>query len=176
MAEIYRCRCCELRHNSLDGRALCTICRYHQSKEIQQTAKRHSDHVDMLRVRLTAASEWAEKAGTERDEAREKMQFAYKSRDRTISVLRQVNDMHELRPDGSCKCRMQKGCKIGKLLDDRGIRQLIQRVDEYEDNMRQRQRMWEELRYTDDDSDDDFQDDIVYPPARAKPLPDADTA
>lgn len=104
------------------------------------------------------------------------MQFAYRSRDRTISVLRQINDMHELRPDGSCKCRMPKGCKIGALLDDGGIRQLIQRVDEYEDSMRQRQRRWEELRYTGDDSDDAFPDEIIYPPARTRPRPDSDTA
>ncbi len=134
-----------LQHKWVGG-GLCSICTYHQSQEINQTAKRHREHEEMLRERLAAASEWARSAEVERNQFGEKMHWALKSRDRMIKVLRQINDMHELRSDLSCKCGKHKGCKIAELLDDRGIQQLIRRVDEFEADQHRKEQMWREIQ------------------------------
>ena len=141
-----RCPCCGLLHVTCGATGFCSICSYHQSPEIHQTAKRHREHEEMLRKRLKAASEWASAADEERKNFGQKMHWALKSRDRTIKVLRQINDMHELRSDGSCKCRIPRGCKIAVLLDDRGIQQLIRRVDDYEADQQAKERMWREIQ------------------------------
>ena len=99
----------------------------------------------MLRERLAAATESASYAGEHRKQFGEKMHSALRSRDRTIHVLRQINDMHELRSDGICKCGKPKGCKIGALLNDRGVQQLIRRVDEHEAEQRDRERHHREV-------------------------------
>lgn len=126
----YRCDCCLLLFDRAYNDGHCTTCKYHQSSEINQTAKRHREHEEMLRERLEAASKWASKADAERREFGEKMHWALKSRDRSIRVLRQVSDLHELRSDGSCKCGVKNTCKIASILDDRGVQMLISRVDE----------------------------------------------
>ena len=140
-----RCTCCGLLQKWV-GNGLCSICTYHQNDEIHQTAKRHREHEVMLRERLAAASEWAATADGERKKFGEKMHLALKSRDRTIKVLRQVSDMHELRSDLSCKCGKPKGCKIADLLDDKGIQQLILRVDESEAEQKRKEQMWREIQ------------------------------
>lgn len=140
-----RCDCCALLHMHV-GCGLCSTCTYHQSREINQTVKRHREHEAMLRERLKAASDWAFNADVERKEFGQKMHWALKSRDRTIQVLRKINDMHELRPDGSCKCRLPKGCKIGALLNDRGIQTLIRRVDDYEADQQRKEQLWCEIQ------------------------------
>lgn len=128
------------------GNGLCSICTYHQSDEIHQTAKRHREHEVMLRERLAAASEWAATADGERKKFGEKMHCALKSRDRTINVLRQTSDLHELRSDLGCKCGKPKDCKIAELLDDRGIQQLIHRVDEHKDEQKLKEQMWRDIQ------------------------------
>lgn len=145
-----RCSCCGLLQPWVGGKGLCSVCSYHQSNEINQTVKRHQEHEVMLRERLTAASEWAANADAERKEFGQKMHWALKSRDWSIRVLRQINDMHELRSNGSCKCKKPKACKIAELLDDRGLQELIRRVDEHEAKQRERERAYRELMATGD--------------------------
>ena len=139
-----RCSCCGLLQKWV-GDSLCSTCTYHQSAEINQTAKRHREHEEMLRERLNAASEWAESADAERKTFGEKMRWALRSRDRTIKVLRQINDRHELRSDATCKCKKPK-CKIAELLDDRGIQQLIRKVDVFEAEQQRKEQMWREMQ------------------------------
>ena len=100
----------------------------------------------------------------QRKEFGQKMHWALRSCDRTIQVLRRINDMHELRSDGSCKCKQPKGCKIAELLNDRGLQELIRRVDDYEDRERERQRIIEDLlrRGDLDDFDDLVRDSGAY--------------
>lgn len=146
----YRCTCCNLRQNQVGDDGFCPICRYHQSREIHQTVKRHQEHEEMLRQRLASASEWAERADDERKKFGQRMHWAWKSRARSIKVLRQISDLHELRSDGSCKCHLPKGCRIATLLDDRGIQLLIRRVDDYEAELQHRERLWREMQTTGD--------------------------
>jgi hypothetical protein len=140
-----RCTCCGLQQKWV-GAGLCSTCTYHQSEEVNQTAKRHREHEEMLRERLMAASEWARKAEEERKQFGQKMHWALKSRDRTIKVLREINDMHELRSDLSCTCGKPKGCKVAELLDDRGIQQLIRKVDDYEAEQQRKEQIWREIQ------------------------------
>ena len=140
-----RCTCCGLLQKWV-GNGLCSICTYHQSKESNQTVKRHREHEKMLRERLAAASEWAQKADEEHKQFGQRMHWAFKSRDRTIQVLRQINDMQELRSNLSCKCGKPMDCKIAELLDDRGIQQLIRRVDEYEAEQQRKEQIWREIQ------------------------------
>jgi hypothetical protein len=144
-----RCRCCGLLQKWV-GNGLCNGCTYHQSREIHQEAKRHREHEEMLRERLTAATKWASDADAERKAFGEKMHWALRSRDRTIAILRKINDMHELHVDGSCKCGKVKHCRIGELLDDRGVQQLIRRVDEHEAEQQERERVWREIQASGD--------------------------
>ena len=144
-----RCTCCGLLQKHVGG-GLCSVCTYHQSAEINQTAKRHREHEEMLRERLTAASKWAADADAERKEFGQKVHWALRSRDRTIAVLRKINDLHELRSDATCKCKTPK-CKIAELLDDRGIQHLIRKVDDYEAEQRERERVWREAMRNGDD-------------------------
>lgn len=171
-----RCTCCDLLHKAVGG-GLCSICAYHQSSEINQTAKRHREHETLLRERFAAASEWARDADAERKEFGQKMHWALKSRDRTISVLRKINDMHELRSDGSCKCRTPKGCKIAELLDDRRLQQLIRRVDDHEAEQREGERFYQEaMRSGDPDAIEDLLRDSGAFRRQPRPSRDADTA
>lgn len=149
----YRCTCCRLIQTVASASpGLCTTCRYHQSLEINQTVKRYSEHEDMLRERFQAASKHAEEATVDRKAFGEKMHWAIRSRDRTIWILRQISDMHELRPDGRCKCGDAKSCKVAHLLDDRGIQQLIRRVDDHEAEMKRKEQIYREMEASGDPS------------------------
>lgn len=141
-----RCPCCNLQHNETGPKGLCWTCSYHQSPEIEQTAKRHREHEEMLRKRLEAAREWAATADAERKAFGDKMHWAYKSRDRTIAVLRKISDMHELRSDLSCKCGLKKNCRVAQALDDRGVQALIRNVDNFEDDQRRREQLMREVQ------------------------------
>lgn len=174
---VVRCKCCRLRYPEpirytvVNGDGLCVTCKVHQSSEINQTVKRHSEHEAMLYPRLEAATKAAAEADAERKQFGQKMHWALRSRDHTIEVLRKISDLHELYLDGSCKCGQRKGCKVGALLDDRSVQTLIRRVDEYEAQQRRRQQIAREI----DRDPYASWDDYVREEASER-RPDADTA
>jgi hypothetical protein len=157
MTETARCRWCGLLQPWV-GEDLCNVCRHHQGAEIDHTAKRHQEHEEMLRERLAAVTAWGAKADSERNAFGRRMHRALESRDRTVQVLRQISDLHELRADGGCSCRISENCPIAVLLDDRGIQQLIRRVDRYETDQQAKEQLWREMRAA---ADPDEWDELI---------------
>ncbi len=113
----------------------------------------------MLRERFEKSSAWAAAAQVEVNEARQRVAIAYKSRDRAIRILRDLNDLHTLRPNGVCSCGVKRNCKSAAKLYDRWTQNLIQRVDEQE----RRALHWRRDSSVLDDDDDWFDDGA--PPA-----------
>lgn len=87
----------------------------------------------MLRVQLTAASEWAKRAETERDDAFRRMKRAFSSRDHAVGYLQRILDIHDVKIDGSCKCGKRTGCTVGTILAEKWARQMIGRKDRADD-------------------------------------------
>ena len=158
MTGTVRCRCCGLLQEWV-GDTLCNVCAYHQSDEINHTAKRHREHEEMLREQLVAVSEWAAKADSQRKTFGQKMRWALESRDRTIKVLRQISDLHERRADGSCTCGKPNSCTIAELLDVRGIQQVIRRVDRYEAEQQAKEQRRREIQMI---ADPDEWDELIH--------------
>jgi hypothetical protein len=151
-----KCLCCALRYDELPyrdkhDRALCSTCRFHQSTENNQTVKRHQEHEAMLRERLDKSSVWASEVAAENKKVKQDVYFAYRTRDRAANLLQKVNDLHQLRPDGSCLCK-QRNCKTAEILEDRLAQTLIRNVDEAQEHVR-RQRELSELALLDYDED-----------------------
>ena len=149
-----RCACCGL----VWPRPGCAVCPYHRSAEINQTVKRHREHEEMLRARLDKATEWAAEKSAEAKEAKQKMHWAYKSRDRAIQVLAKVGNGHQLRIDGACSCGRPKNCREADLVNQPGVQQLIHRVDEYEAQRREGERVYREIMAQ---GDPDHREDMV---------------
>jgi hypothetical protein len=143
---VVRCTCCDLRYPqplrgaALDKRGHCSVCRFHQSGEIHQKAKRHEEHEVMLRTRLETADGWARDVATENAELKQQRHFAYRTRDKAARLLAQIANVHNLRPNGYCICKA-KGCRVAKILDDHLARKLITDVDSVQEHLRWRDRL-----------------------------------
>lgn len=78
----YRCHCCDLVY--VDSGPMCSVCAYHQSPDINQDVKRHSDHAAIRRGRLVPSTE----CGRGRDRRAQGYALgSLRSRERTIKVL-----------------------------------------------------------------------------------------
>jgi hypothetical protein len=160
------CSCCGLKQNFRDHQSLeasprsgvCGVCYAHRSPSVEQRLKKAQEHEAMLRERFEKSSAWAAKAEAEVKEARQRVAIAYKSRDRAIRILRDLNDLHILRPNGACSCGVKRNCKSAAKLYDRWTQNLIQRVDEQEE----RALRWRRDSSVFDDDDDWY--DTVHPP------------
>ncbi|MDP3890502.1 hypothetical protein [Nocardioides sp.] len=108
---------------------LCDECRRHQGNSVEQQLHRYRDHELILGERLYAADQYARKAAQEKKDAREQAASALRSRDRMAQWLKQVQDLHTLRPNGACTCGKAKGCATAELLvGDRWLSQRLSRV------------------------------------------------
>ncbi len=139
------CDCCGMQQLFTDntdylhpgsGR-VCSRCRLHRGEAEWQQLRRALQHEEWLRERLAEARAAAQKAEEERDDYRERMLAALRSRDKGVRLLQRLNDLHALRPNGNCACGVKRGCGSGELLQQRWAQQMIGRVDA-EDDRRQR--------------------------------------
>ena len=150
MATAVTCTCCLLKYEvlskgpSLDVRGHCSVCKQHQSRELQQSLKRHQEHEEMLRERLERYSRFAGERQAEARSAKDKMHYAYRSRDKVVGYLRQIVDAHSLRANGECTCKA-RNCRVGRILDDELPRRLIENVDRVQGDMKAREETFREM-------------------------------
>lgn len=130
-----RCKCCDLvqrvrEPDDLDAVVeLCPACFEHRGSNNEMQIRRHSEHADMLRGRLAAASQWAERAEAERDDVRDRMRQAYSSRERAVRYLQRINNMHSMRGDGSCSCGVRRNCRVAALIYEKWPQSMIAKLD-----------------------------------------------
>lgn len=130
------CECCRLRQQVRgsvgDERRVdrCAKCFEHRGADDEMTERRRSEHDAMLRERLGRAEELTQSAYFERDRARQRMLAAFHSRDSAFSILQTVNDLHELRRDGSCSCGVKRDCKTAAVVYRSWVQAMIRRLDD----------------------------------------------
>lgn len=108
---------------------MCAKCFEHRGADETMTARRTAEHDAMLRTRLATAERIAERAFSERDRALERMRAAFGSRDSAFRILQKVNDLHELRRDGSCSCGAKRNCRTAALVYGSWAQSMIGRLD-----------------------------------------------
>jgi hypothetical protein len=138
---IRTCDCCTLKFPAMDRadmynvtgenaprnlkRLLCTECLYHQGESTEQQLKRYKDHEPKLLEARDAAAAWAEKAERKIADSREQVASALRSRELALQMLREVQDIHTMRPDGGCTCGIKKDCRTANVLFNRRIQPLL---------------------------------------------------
>ena len=151
------CTCCTLDHSEqLDFNepvpTICAQCRAHAGAEVWSLRERDRVHIELWREREQRAFA--------------RMRSAYGSRATALRALSQINDIHELRSDGLCKCR-NKQCRVGAILAAPNVNRL---VDDY---FKAEEKRLRELRYTDEDEWADEWDTIIPPSTVNPPQPTA---
>lgn len=113
---------------------LCDECRHHQGATTEQQLRKHQDHEQRLAERLYAADLYARKAEQAKKDSKEQAASALRSRQRMAECLKQVQDLHSLRPNGSCTCGKDKGCKTAEVIaGNRWLLRMLTNVDLPED-------------------------------------------
>ena len=109
-------------------RLLCTECLYHQGQDVEQQLKRYKDHEPKLLEARDAAAAYAVRAEKRVAESREKVASALRTREHVLAKLREVEDIHTMRPDGTCTCGIKMNCRTANVLFDRRLQPLLRRV------------------------------------------------
>lgn len=107
---------------------ICDDCRHHQGATTDQQLRKHQNHEQRLVEHLYAANQYARKAEQDKKDSREQVASALSSRKRMAECLKQVQDLHTLRPNGSCSCGKAKGCRTAEVIANN--RWLLARLNE----------------------------------------------
>jgi hypothetical protein len=78
------------------------------SKETHQSFKRATEHEAKLRERLGRYIKFAEQREHENQDLKQKNYFAYRTRDKAVEILRKITDVHTMRPNGECTCKLKQ--------------------------------------------------------------------
>jgi hypothetical protein len=130
-----RCTCCELPRSAFeyDGEprpTICALCSEHRA--VNLTERRAIEHEALLRDALEVASSWADEAYRERTEYKDRMHAAYGSREISLRYLRDILNLHRMRPDGSCSCGRKRGCPSAELLQKPWVHQQVTKLEKIE--------------------------------------------
>lgn len=126
------CECCDLpqRVKTIDGTpTMCGPCIEHRGADQRTEVRRAQEHEAMLRGRLKAARSAANEAYEARDNYKEKMHGAYRSREHAVRQLQQINDLHVQTPSGLCSCGKRQGCKTADIIYRPWCQDMIRRLD-----------------------------------------------
>ena len=130
------CSCCDLSQHVKDRPGarptVCSRCGEHRGADELSTRHKLESHLEMAQERLAAASRWAEQAERDRNTYKERMHWAYGSRENAIRKLRALAEHHEPMGRGACSCR-RRACESMPILDQPWVRSMILRLDEIED-------------------------------------------
>ena len=153
------CTCCTLDHSEqLEFNApvptICVRCRAHAGSDVWSLRERDRVHIELWKDREQRAFD--------------RMRSAYGSRATALRALSQINELHELRADGFCKCK-SKQCRVGSILAEPNVNRL---VDGY---YKAEERRLRQLRYTDEDEWADEWDEIIPPSFLDRSSPVADS-
>lgn len=140
-----RCKCCHQpfvrvartnQYTVSDGSSvtapnpdLCDECRPHQGSSVEHQLRKHKAHEQKLTESLYAADKYARDAQQKIKDARQQTAAALKSRERMAQALKTVQDLHTLRPNGSCTCGVTKTCRTADVIaDNRWLLRMRDRV------------------------------------------------
>jgi hypothetical protein len=145
MFERMHCPCCDLEQAVHINRfqlpdRFCRVCMNHQGDDPVRVLRRAENHEALLRARLNAAATAADTAYAARDEYKAKMYHAYNSREKAVRYLARVNDLHTLRPNGTCSCGMKPRCRTAAVIYENWSQNMIIKLEDVEKE-RQRQEL-----------------------------------
>jgi hypothetical protein len=90
--------------------------------------KRAQDHEALLRERIGAADTYARTAEARVNKFRERTAAALGSRERSVQVLRDVAELHTLRPRDGCSCGRAGQCQTANRINARWVQDMINRL------------------------------------------------
>jgi hypothetical protein len=109
----------------------CRSCQRHLGEDPASRLQRAASHEEMLRERLEAARKAEVAAYGECDVQRDRARMAYEARERAVEQLREVSELHVIRPDGRCSCD-QPGVQDCRHPYRPWTQRMIRRVEEAE--------------------------------------------
>jgi hypothetical protein len=126
------CICCRLiqrlpdRIGETDRERTCVTCAGHPGPTLE--LKRAQDHEALIREKIDAADRYARRAEGRVANAKDQTAAALDSRNRALTILRDLSDLHMPRMRGGCSCGRTGRCETSERLSSKWVQQMVSRL------------------------------------------------